>query len=346
MVPLARREGPPPGPVKNIRMTAVASENSRLGIAQISIFWSKVQMDKEGTLPEGILVLEPIDQTLLDCLRLPLEVTLGFVYSQCQTLKEFEDWISRRNPDLDSAAINALLCTEEEVSAAPTRELLTPERESFWAKNGYLIIPQAVPQDGCRAAAQALWEHIGADPQDSSTWYSRPTIMVDLYDHPALESNRLAPKVRQAFAELWNTRRLVASADRVGMNPPETETWKFPGPDLHWDAVLDGSTPPPFGLQGLVYLTDTDSNQGAFTLVPGFHHKLQGWLNSLEPGSDPQQQNLHALGSVPLAAKAGDLIIWHTALPHGSSPNTAKRPRLVQYINYSPVAVGVSTEKH
>ena len=33
---------------------------------------------------------------------------------------------------------------------------------------------------------------------------------------------------------------------------------------------------------------------------------------------------------------AGDLIIWHKALPHGSRPNSAKRPRIVQYLSMYP----------
>ena len=30
------------------------------------------------------------------------------------------------------------------------------------------------------------------------------------------------------------------------------------------------------------------------------------------------------------------LIIWHHALPHGSSPNHATQPRVVQYIKMTP----------
>jgi ectoine hydroxylase-related dioxygenase (phytanoyl-CoA dioxygenase family) len=45
---------------------------------------------------------------------------------------------------------------------------------------------------------------------------------------------------------------------------------------------------------------------------------------------------MYALGAMPIAANAGDFILWHQALPHGSSPNTATLPRFVQYINYEP----------
>ena len=39
--------------------------------------------------------------------------------------------------------------------------------------------------------------------------------------------------------------------------------------------------------------------------------------------------------SVP--GRAGDLIIWHSALPHSNSANTSNRPRLAQYITMWPV---------
>jgi len=41
--------------------------------------------------------------------------------------------------------------------------------------------------------------------------------------------------------------------------------------------------------------------------------------------------------AVPIAAGAGDLVIWRQDLPHGASPNRAMRPRMAQYVNfYSP----------
>ncbi len=91
-----------------------------------------------------------------------------------------------------------------------------------------------------------------------------------------------------------------------------------------------------FKTQGILYLTDTPPEQGALTIVPGFHNRLFDWLQTLEPGINPQDQDLHALGSVPIDGEAGDMIIWHHALPHGSRPNLGKNPRIVQYINMYP----------
>ena len=61
-------------------------------------------------------------------------------------------------------------------------------------------------------------------------------------------------------------------------------------------------------VQGVLYLTDTPANQGAFTCIPGFHHKLGDWLNDLPEDADPRrlikQRNADA---VRLRGKRG---IW------------------------------------
>ncbi len=88
-------------------------------------------------------------------------------------------------------------------------------------------------------------------------------------------------------------------------------------------------TPIPFGTQGILYLTDTPPEQGAFTLVPGFQRWGEAWLAQLPRGADPRRQDLYALGPRAIGGRAGDLIIWHQALPHGASPNRGTRPRLV-----------------
>ncbi|MBL4705240.1 MAG: phytanoyl-CoA dioxygenase family protein [Flavobacteriales bacterium] len=174
---------------------------------------------------------------------------------------------------------------------------------------------------------------------DASTWYqaheAKQGIMVQLFRHPQLDKNRLAPKIQQACQELWQRNDLMVSMDRVSFNPPETESYTFPGPNLHWDVSL--KLPIPFGIQGLLYLSDTPENQGAFTLVPGFHHNIESWLKNLPESAHPREEDLHQFGAKPIGAEAGDFILWHHALPHGSSPNTGTNPRIVQYINYQPL---------
>src|SRR5260370_36203559 len=92
-----------------------------------------------------------------------------------------------------------------------------------------------------------------------------------------------------------------------------------------------------FGMQGILYLTDTAADQGAFTCVPGFHRRLGDWLAQLPPRTNPRDRTvLDTLGAVPIAGREGDLVIWHHALPHGSSPNRSDPPLVAQYIKMLP----------
>jgi ectoine hydroxylase-related dioxygenase (phytanoyl-CoA dioxygenase family) len=148
---------------------------------------------------------------------------------------------------------------------------------------------------------------------------------------------RNSPRIHKAFAQLWGTADLWVTTDRVGFNAPEREGFMFPGPHLHWDVSV--KTPIPLGTGGILYLTDTPPEQGAFTVVPGFQRWGEAWLNALPRGADPRRQDLYALGPRAIGGRAGDLVIWHQALPHGASPNRGTRPRMVQYVNMFPTRV-------
>ena len=153
--------------------------------------------------------------------------------------------------------------------------------------------------------------------------------MIQLFQDPALEAARRSPRVHKAFAQLWGTADLWMTIDRMSFNPPERPGRKFPGPGLHWDVSL--MLPMPFATQGILYLTDTSADQGALQVVPGFHHRLAGWLE-VDRLRNPREIDLKAEART-IAAGAGDLIIWRQELPHGASPNTTDRPRMAQYVN-------------
>ncbi len=209
----------------------------------------------------------------------------------------------------------------------------------FWKENGYVVAPRAVPPENCREAERAVWAFLGMDSEDAETWYPdppRPGIMVEMYQHQALWNNRQHPRVHRAFADVWGTEKLWVSFDRTSLNPPERPGFAFKGPYLHWDISLDD--PSRFMVQGVLYLSDTAANQGAFTCVPGFHRRIAEWLETLSDEDDPRTRMQAEFGhlATPIAGREGDLVIWNSLLPHGSSPNSAERPRIVQYITMTP----------
>lgn len=322
-----------------------SSDPGRLGILHLRRYWHKTCWIREGKVPPDRFIGEwNLDTALLNSLGLGLEQTLSEVYRNASDVEAFEDWVTRTT-DLALMAARIRHFNEYVVSkhkAGPERppaKPLTAEELCFWQENGYLVIREAISAADAAATAELICQFIGVDPGNPETWYrphpERKGIMVQLFQHPQLEKNRHSPRIRDVYEQLWNRSDIWVNTDRVGFNPPETDYWSFPGPLLHWDVSL--KQPIPLGLQGILYLTDTEAEQGAFTLVPGFHNRAEEWLASLPPGAHPREQDLYALGAIPVVARAGDFIVWHHALPHGSSPNRSPRPRYVQYINYAPL---------
>ena len=91
-----------------------------------------------------------------------------------------------------------------------------------------------------------------------------------------LWNNRQSPRVYQAFAQLFDRPELRVSQDRVNFNPPnKNSVWNHQG-TMHWD-IDSRQSPLPFQVQGVLCLTDTDTNQGGFRCIPGFHRNLSDW---------------------------------------------------------------------
>ncbi|MGZ3755553.1 MAG: phytanoyl-CoA dioxygenase family protein [Mucilaginibacter sp.] len=317
------------------------AETGRLNIMHLKRFWMKACLKRTSDISAAASHSEwQIDKILLSTLGLGLEQAMKYVYNAAPSFETFEDWIIETAgiPPVSKIDRFNKLINGDDVSEGPVPNVLTEKELDFFEANGYLVLKNVVSQADCDKSVDVICNYINVVRDNPATWYTghtaRQGIMVQLFQDGILEQNRQSSRLRQVFEQLYNRTDLWVSADRVGFNPPETERWKFPGPHLHWDVSLQ--LPIPFKLQGLLYLADTAENQGAFTLVPGFQHRISDWLAGLPAGVDPRRENLDALGSKPIAANAGDFVVWLQALPHGSRPNTASKPRFVQYITYEP----------
>jgi hypothetical protein len=217
--------------------------------------------------------------------------------------------------------------------------ILSAADRAFWDEQGYIVVPNAVPQANLDRVIDALWDFLGMDRNNPAEWYTRPdwhrsSGMVELYHHQTLWDNRQHPRVHQIFAELFGDEKLWVSLDRVNMNPPAGPDWDYQG-FIHWD--FDPTTWP-IGLrvQGVLNLTDTDDAQGGFQCVPGSHRQVEEIVARQAPGANLRSPDITGLTVKPIGAKAGDLVIWHTGLLHGNGRNRTDRPRLAQYISMYP----------
>lgn len=319
-----------------------SEEKGKLQIKHLKRLWYASLLNRSNKLTGQERQDEwPTDTALLAVLGLGLEQMMIYLYQETPSFEQLENWIIATAGTPDPSAVsrfNGLFSGHSRFSEEPPATFFDSDQIAFWKENGYIIIKNAVPREDCDAAIQVICDYIGIERDNPNTWYkhhpSRQGIMVQLFQHPVLQKNRESEVIRLAYEHLWQRKDIWLNTDRVGFNPPETSSWNFPGPNLHWDCKLE--PPIPFGTQGILYLADTEANQGAFTLVPGFQHHVDDWIRTLPVNKQPHQMDLYALGPIPIVASAGDFIIWHKGLPHGSSPNRSAKPRFVQYINYQP----------
>ena len=222
---------------------------------------------------------------------------------------------------------------------------LTQEDVAFWHEQGYVIVRDAVPRANVDAVVDIIWDFMEMDPDDPATWYSAPqgefgmvelsqSGMVELYQHQALWDNRQHPRVYGAFVDIWATEALWVTIDRVNLNPPARDDGGFQG-FVHWD--IDTSLRPlPVGVQGVMALVDVKAGEGGLQVVPGFHREFETWVKTQPVNRDPWKPDISGYELVGVEMRAGDLVIWNSMLPHGTSRNMADKPRLAQYISMFP----------
>jgi len=329
-------------------------ETGELGVLHLRRYWAKRLLEVEGRLnQDGVRGEYGLDFTLMQGLGLGIVEPPEYLFNQRPTYAEFEQWIVQKLGRVpDRALVDRLNKMVRDYLERPHHHypiegndvqepVLSAADLAFWQNNGYVVLRNAISAEDCRAAESAIWDYLGMDPQNPATWYDGSHLFwVSLFQHPALNKNRAAPRIRKAFEQLWGTDDLWATVDRSSLNRPEQGGINISGPSrLHWDVSI--ALPIPFGIQGLLYLSDTSAEQGAFRCVPGFHHRIDRWLEELAPEQNPREQDLESLGPVAVTGSAGDFVLWNHALPHGSGRNLAHYPRVVQYIKLFPHDYGI-----
>ncbi len=219
-------------------------------------------------------------------------------------------------------------------------------------ERGYVVVPAVVPKENLEAVIADIWQHLGADPRNPTTWYKpgivQSTGMVEMYHYQSMWNNRQYPQLHQIFADLFGNEKLWVSLDRVNFKPPvnvqhpEYDNKGF----IHWDIDIARYPNLPFAVQGVLALSDTSEDMVGFQCVPELYQELATWLarqsNELRTLRTPDLTG-YAITKVPL--RAGDLVIWRNLLPHGNGHNRSGLPRLAQYISMFPALEGDIQER-
>lgn len=256
-------------------------------------------------------------------------------------------------PGNPSTAKSSQKKLNDRANGQPLR-ILSEEDWTFWEYNGYIVVKNAIPRQQALTTAEFLWNFEDKQAKDPSTWYTPPraememkeligTGMVEVYNNQMLWNNRQMPRVYDAFVDIWGTEKLWVTIDRANLNFPLQNKSEAKG-FIHWD--YDPETKPQ-NVQGVLALADQlDENMGGFQCIPHLFRTYDTWKLTQPADRDAFQPDITGLEEylVKVGLEAGDLLIFHSAQPHGIRPNLSKdKVRIAQYISMMP-AEGKNSE--
>jgi len=249
-------------------------------------------------------------------------------------------------PGNPSTAKSSKIKLNDRSSGQPLRVLSEADWE-FWTSQGYVVIKNAISRDQAMETASFIWEFEEKNPHDPGSWYTPPRAemqmkeligsgMVEVYNHQHLWNNRQMPRVYDAFVDIWGTEKLWVTIDRANLNFPLRPGDTFKG-FIHWD--YDPETKPQ-NVQGVLALADQmDENMGGFQCIPELFRNYDTWKLNQPADRNRFQPDIKGLEDklVKVRLEAGDLLIFHSAQPHGIRPNRSlDKVRIAQYISMMP----------
>ncbi len=206
-------------------------------------------------------------------------------------------------------------------------------------RDGYVVVPGALPKESLEPVLQDMWEHTGARPDDRESWYKKGIVrangMVEMYHYQSMWNNRQDPRLYEVFSDILGTHKLWVSLDRVNLKPPADDE-RYPEHSqkgfIHWDTDTSVYPNIPFRVQAVLALTDTDDSMGGFQCVPELYRDLADWFPRQPADRNPRVPDMTGYSITKVPMKGGDLVVWSTLMPHGNGHNVSGRPRLAQYI--------------
>ena len=205
-------------------------------------------------------------------------------------------------------------------------------RDAF-LRDGVVVVEGVVPEPVCDAVIEATDQFLAAHPprEDRQGGHG----IVPLHHAQALWDLRTLESVHEVFAAIHGSRELLVSVDRVSRKPPDVNRDQHRSA-LHWDC--DPFTTDGLATQGVVYLTDTAEDQGAFCCVPSIYRHMPAYRAHHANAPERQRPRFVESDVVRVPGPKGSLVVFHRLLPHSSEVNRARVPRYTQYVTMGPAA--------
>lgn len=207
----------------------------------------------------------------------------------------------------------------------------TPHDIDHFIEHGYVIARGVIPRDIIQSCRRDMWSILQQNPDDPATWPEH-SLMVAAQAYAATVPCRTSTIDQLA-------QQLVGPLTQAGHGYYPVLNFPRPGP-RQWRPIpgsdhIDGPPGKPLYPSDryvvvLAYLTDTEAHGGAVHLRPGSHRDLftychaTGRREALD-GAPPDVP--YRSPPIPIAAQAGDAVIFHYLMVHGSSHNHAGHVR-------------------
>ncbi|MGJ3243253.1 MAG: phytanoyl-CoA dioxygenase family protein [Opitutales bacterium] len=220
------------------------------------------------------------------------------------------------------------------------KTLDTPSEEQF-KQDGYVLVPHAFDPGLSEPVCRFFFDEWGVDPADRNTWQTGKTLIQKSLELPELYTDRVTGALDDLVGE--------------GRYPLPTGTGYILG-------SLPGFREKPWGIDGghmdgahfhhhihsreqalilLFLFTDVDPEGGGTWIAPGSHHVTARALNEavpdgLAPGDLAKQVrtqlDLRPERMIEATGRAGDVLLMHPFVYHGSSTNTNDRIRVASNV--------------
>ena len=221
------------------------------------------------------------------------------------------------------------------VKTLPLR-VLSEADSHHWTTRGYVIVKDAVPPENLHRLVNLLWEFQELDPNEPASWF-KPQLrdnemkelnnsgMVEIYNHQYLWDNRQAPRVYDAFVNIWDREDLWVKIDRANLNPPNRGIRQFSG-FIHCD-VNTSLVPLPVNVQGVLSLVNSDPEMGGFQCVPELFRTLEDWIETQPADRDPWAPDPTGFEVVERLARGGRPADLQQPAAPRHPPQSVRRPR-------------------
>jgi phytanoyl-CoA dioxygenase PhyH len=224
---------------------------------------------------------------------------------------------------------------------------VTEKQKRRFYRDGYVLLPNVVPQDMVDAALRAINADLGkgVDPARVTTFEAQ-SYCPDVKPTAAITDLVMKTPVWPLAESLTAPGVLnPVEAGQIALRFPK-EFDEVPSPQPHLDGMHSPHNGVPegdihsFTMLAVVLLSDLDrENAGNFTVWPGTHHQYEHYFR--EKGPEALLEGMPAIDlpePTQVRGKAGDVVLAHYQLGHTAAPNASARVRYAVIFRMSHVA--------